>query len=753
MKRLLISLIILAASVTSAYSEGEKDLAATLAQNSNWAVMSFDGKGLKSESTGLRVFPAQTTTVLFSTVDFFYIDGTGSCRLEEESGIILHNKEYDIYTTRVDNPKNNALNNYQLALPRPFTIVDNVEIKIGENDIDKHTWDSWNLFLSQAGAKEQHLTIYRKWQHKVPSVSLLFTRRDSSDLSSTVKTNSKDTTFIIDDNRFFLDSIVLQKSTDYRERLVKIDSVHIDNAVYKDSSNFHDGFFLCEPISIDTDLDIQDKHSVEVFYSYLDDQLQEQSERLSIKIESKQVPPPHNLGLILSSVLLGLTLIVALLLMLFSPRKKTRKDPIEKVETKLLPANDTGNTVSDAEKQKITRFLESFLESINTIFEESPSVNQTYSDFVAAKVKDFKERIQEKDSRIQELTAQIQTQQGIKSASDNVFGEPEPGTDYESFFQEICNRAAKLERVISDLFGNVPPDQTYAQFLTNEVKDLQDIPTTIGKTIRFPEEGETYVSVIQETSQELKKTHEKLEQCEQDKIDALQKQKEEITSSYDGIIRNLNDRLDAVVNIAMTDRARYLTGILSILSKIQIQYDRFTKRAKTTGKLGNYAKHIAMPLTSYAESLKAIIKNAKEEETVSDIINALRPHLLKGLNDHTSWLNVILRLETYSRAEILRRPMLEDGLDLAALSELYFALQGLMNGVGIELQPLPELFADTTDLSDYTRNKTDIIISDFFEYRDVVQNSAIVDLIKEGYSVTGEEPVKSTITFYPKPQA
>ena len=96
--------------------------------------------------------------------------------------------------------------------------------------------------------------------------------------------------------------------------------------------------------------------------------------------------------------------------------------------------------------------------------------------------------------------------------------------------------------------------------------------------------------------------------------------------------------------------------------------------------------------------------------------------------------------------------MLEDGLDLTALSELYYAVQGLLGCADVELQPLPELFVDTTDLDNYQLDNMDIVISSLFDYESQVHESAIIDLIKAGYVVAGE-PTKSTIAFYSKPQA
>jgi hypothetical protein len=735
MKRFFISLIALVASVT--YSQAQNITADSL-DLSNWAALSFNDKGLmenKSKRPPLFSYSdeSRNKAIVFCTVDSLLIESkkTGNCSAKKDAGIVFLNKEMTNNAhTRPAGIKETTKEVITMQLPRPLVTDSNTDVHV--------------LHLSVEGLPDS-LVIYRKWSEKTPDVSLSFTHRDSSQLDFII-TADKDSTIITKDEWFKLSSIRIRKSENESERLVKVNSIQVGDSVFVTGGVFKDEYCLSEPIEIRTDLDISEKQTVKVDYSYLDNSLNEQIESVLFSIDIPEKHPSVNVGTVLAAILLGLTLLFALTLILFSPQMKPRKMTADKTmpEADGRPVQTASRVSGDSEKEKIAKFLE----SINAVFGEAP-VNQTYTEFVSSRVNDFKARIKEKDDRIQEL-------QAIQNGFEKIFGNLETGIDYEAFFSGINNRAFNLERIVTDYFGKVPPEQTYAQFLSKEIEDLQIIPAAICKEIRPPQDQETYVSIIRETANELNQVKSKLEGYEQEKSDALQRQKEEITSDYDRRIKVMQGSLDTAQHNASADMKLFQAGILTLLSRMQYQYDRFTRRAKTTSKFGDYARKIGIPFTSYVENLKrTVCQDGKDESTVSDIINEMRPLLLNSLNDQTSWLNDILRMETYEHAEVLRQPMREGGLNLSALSELYCALHGLLGGIGIELQSLPELFANTTDLSDYQLNHKDHFLGLLLDFKDedAVRHSAIVDLVKAGYTISGEAPVKSTIIYHDEPQA
>ena len=694
MKRMLPFILALSAFSVSSYSQNSQNApkvtAAYLNENQagDWAILS-ESNGKYSGNANSRVFPSGNGYVVFSTVDSLFIEGDGNLTLKENSGVLMRNVEVSNFPKPVNNSKNDGVHPYALSLPRPVSLV-----------MDS-TRTSWSLSLPH----DKEMTIYRDWLHRDPTVKVFFERADSSSLNYSVFLD--DSLHVVKKKGFKLSSIQVAKSDLPTERLVRIDSVQVDRKSVPMSEK--DDFFVNKIIKLSPNLEIVGDHTIDLFFTYLNYDLQEQPVTLSynVQLDPALIPHPgpgHHLGTILSAILLALTLLAAAVLILCSPRKN-KSGAGQQEENK-------NRSVEDSDKQRITKFFDSVTEALG----EKPA-DETYSDFVIG-------RIRKLQSTIRDLKAE----------------------------------RGKFEKTIEQFFGPVPEGKTPDQFLSKEIEDLQALPAFVCRAIGVPGDNETHASLIQKklddlrkSKEDLRKSEEELQACKDAVNQKLLEQKEQITAFYEKIIANYKEQAEALSDNSMKDRKRFLSALARHFSKMKLQYARFTRQAKAK-RFGEHARRIGIPFMSYVEHLESVCANVKVEDTIPDVVATLQQTLLKTLNDHSSWLNAILRLETYGRTEALRRPMLEDGLDLTALSELYYAVQGLLGCADVELQPLPELFVDTTDLDNYQLDNMDIVISSLFDYESQVHESAIIDLIKAGYVVAGE-PTKSTIAFYSKPQA
>jgi len=749
---------------------------------------------------------------LLSAVDSLFINGPHNFKIDlpPESGLSLHNKEQASFRRPTSQTS--------MTIPRPFVI----------NYKEQEERASWMFNLVKPNGTLERITILRHWPYAPPAITFIFEQKDNPTLKKdSILTVPCDSTIYFSSRQ----DLVLSKMSIEKVQegmFIRLDNVVIDDhplpvILYKGPglrADVDGDFFSSRYYGETKDIgqNLNSIKSIKVVYSYLDDSLK------TVKVQSthsiQQFPNEShgtkhfNILSVLSCILLGLLLLLAVSLVFIAPARSritvSEKKEISNISTTVIPPVKEKNAdfvkredkkaPASGEKDDIAQGINRLLSTIKRVLGLKKD-NETYSQFI--------------ERRGGELVA-------IESASVEIFGKPKNGESYQSFFRSIKDRALQLDKMIRQYLGPRPDNmpyreffqkihneseldkkalnqihntiiqtlgtpadgQDYSVFLTQRVKELNALPRILQTYFGLPKPGDSYESIIKarterlsalenldrtvkdifgqpntgesstallsRCTQSLKERLEREVQGTQQKLDA---QRQQLESEHTNAINDLMETLQRVRDIKEVDMKLYCSSQLSILGRMRSSYNNCSKYITSGSPFGEYAKRIGISLMSFVELAESIYDKAEEQDCVTSISELLAPVIQKALNDHTSWLNALTRLEAYARTEVLRKQMLRDGIQLSALTNLFYAVQEFLYNNQYVLNPLPELFVNPDNLDDYNCDNMDIVISNLFDYEDEVQNNAIVDVIKIGYSCKNEPSIKTTVAYYSKPEA
>lgn len=341
-----------------------------------------------------------------------------------------------------------------------------------------------------------------------------------------------------------------------------------------------------------------------------------------------------------------------------------------------------------------------------------------------------------------------------------ILGDPEPGQDYSQLVRQRFNELISMPILIDTYFGVGKDGEGYETIIKTKAERLsalEELDRATKEVFGQPNERESSSDLLRRSVQSLKQRLEDEQQSLEDekrsvrqKLDA-QKQELEIehTKDKDRIL----EKLQSMTASQQVNTRDLCSSQLAILDRMRRSYNVCIKYISSGSKVGEYTKHFGISLMSFIESAESIYKNDEEKENTTSLSEKMSPLIQKALNDHTSWLNALSRLEAYARTEVLRKYMLRGGIHLSALTDLYYAVQEFLFNNRYILNTLPELFIDCDNIDDYICDNMDIVISNIFDYEEEIQDSAIVDIIKIGYSYKDKPVNKTTVAYYSKPKA
>ena len=323
-----------------------------------------------------------------------------------------------------------------------------------------------------------------------------------------------------------------------------------------------------------------------------------------------------------------------------------------------------------------------------------------------------------------------------------------PKTVSKAGDDNIEQKINSLKMTIEGVFGPKPAEETYSMFLARRGGDLRKLEKAVKEVFGPPNPGESTRTLLIRSTNHLK---EEIEQEKRGSVRKLDEQRKHLDDEHTTAINEILEKLQFATASQQVDLKFYRSSQLSLLREMRSCYESCCRYISSGTGFGDYAKRMGLSLMSFTETAEAVYKHAEEKDDTSVLAGQMSPVIRKALDDHTSWLNALARLEAYARTEVLRKQMLRDGIGLASLSGLFYAAKEFLSNNHYVLNPLPDLFVDTDNLEDYDCDNMDIVISNIFDYEEFVQDNAVVDIIKAGYSYKNELSTKTTIAYYSKP--
>lgn len=737
---------------------------------------------------------------LYSEADYFCALGSKHIIIAKCPEIVLNNQEvdaiYKVAEKRKDVPYDSR------PLPRPFHYVN--KEKNSKEIVFQSPESPSNVF--------GRLFIRRDWRHLPPNITLELISDNGSYYSDPL---FKDSTYVYQDNSLELAAVLVEK--DNRGPSIKIESVSVDDNTQNINADRHDWYSSSKSIIIPVNKQISNVKTIKVTYSYLDNNLEKKYEDALFfnkpanksvynrKKTAKEHPltnatrKPADVLLILSCVLLGLMLLFSAFLALSISRMNNKKDGTAdkyRQNRRIQEGPEPTNSFSDSNLEKINNLKATIDKALG------PKKDyETYSELVqrqAARLKEIERaslkvfsKPEEGESYEDFFKSKLERAAQFERLIEKYFGPKPRGMYYSQYFDIIKKESEadqkNLERLhesIKQEFGEPDNREEYSDFIRRKVEELKGVSNLVDLYLRRPKGEETYESVVKaagnkvntldnlsiiikedfgqpqadegvidlfrRVSQERKEI---LNQQVQKSLEALQKQKEDLEKEHIAIVTRLNGELDSAETTRKNDLQLFCSTQHVLLNRVREAYGNCTKYIGHGSKFGEYTKHFGMPLIAFIEMAEATYNSTDEKDTVAEVIERIRPSLQKALDDHTSWLNAITRLEAYSRAECIRKHMLKEGIQLASLTNMFYAMHEFLSNNQFTLAALPELFYETDNIDEYECDNMDIVISSLFDYEEEVQSNAIVDIIRIGYTFKNEPAVKTTVAYYSKPKA
>ena len=676
---------------------------------------------------------------LFSRADSIFIGEDHKLLIIKKDDIDLLNQEREeriknkeIGTTGGSSPR---------PLPRPFALKGN-----GNNN--KWTVDLTNTNKEDVGK----VVIIKDWPHACPACSLVFSKNANPSLE-------KDSIFVARDSSSFnyrsdkeclvLDSIKVTK--DENGPFVRIDKIEINgeardicyktrNSQKPDTTDAYTLDSCYAEVAVEK-LKVQDIKDIRVEYSFLNDKLEKESKSIQITFNKPSTKAaPVNLQRLVDIIcyflfgLMVLTSAALLALLLRTPKKAPEgPGPGTKENEVTTPSDQQIQTTAAAQQQTL---LEKTKQEKDALVQENEVLKKNYND-LQAKIAEFEQRV----IRLME-TAQ------------NIFGEREDGEKLTDFIsrkgqelKDLADRFTKLEEMIRTSLGAVPDGMKYSEFFQN-IQSERDLLAQIRKPLSSyfgsPQDDESYDTFFSNIYEHIRELERRIE-------DEKANSQRELTQKLEEQKELFEKQQQQLLTAHQEDTRLFCDTQLTLLNKMKSAYQTCIKSVISSSKFGRYVRSLASSLDSFLEMAEPIFKETTEEDCIASLSEKFSLTLRRELRDHTSWLNTLIRLEAYARTEVLRKPMLEDGIDLTALTEFFYAAQELLRTNFYTINPLPALFIDTNRLEDFRRDNMDSVISSLFNYKEVLKTSAIVDIIQIGYSYKNDAATQTTITYYVKP--
>lgn len=781
----------------------------TTGGNTDWAILYWDSdnKRLQGDNSKSFVFSKENGFTIVSPKNqlcIFNKTSNTTTKLEAAEGVTFWNKEIENFTKR------STKNGDRLALPRPISLSytensDYAQCSLLEDN------QQYSLLFTSKWNKSEPISATLFYREADEEKSLRFTA-DSE--SCSVGENAVLTRIEIIKpkvaqglrvDKISLNGEVLPFSEDRQDSFsswetlsAQLEGVTVSNSgqyVFEVSTTkLSDDFYessSTESFTVDCSPNSSEKNDIHKKGRKL------KKGKKSETAGAQNGSPAQHDGLAISiviaviSCLLSIVLaLLALLPLIKRIRSKGESSPTEKTVSRSIS--------TDTDRDKLRRLYEIIKSVIG-----SPREDQSVSDLLQESINNLKERSKVADaleaSSFGKPAEGVSYQDFFNDAAKRMYdyglivGDilpkafPDKPIDipYRQFFDEHNAKVQKnetelkeLKNAILSLFGEPSEGITYTDLLKQRIPQLQAIPKAIGKYFSIEEttydqlfknlkdqtvllrtvegivdtefagmdENDDCATRLKSGISDLRK---KLNAAEKEKQSELTALRTKLDEDHKKEVSNLTSDRDDALSIVDEDLRFFTKKQTVLLKEIASAFDFFTRHIVYGSRFGSYAKDQRIALQSFIDNYKAILADEKAK-SIGHFVRESSTLMKRALLDRVSWINAICRLNAYSENDMLCRCLLADGLNVIALHRLYYNIVELAANCGLSMLPYPTLFVETEDES-YENDNMDLFISRLYpNYEELVQKSAIVDIIRTGFKTEDEEPVRAIVAYYSK---
>lgn len=319
-------------------------------------------------------------------------------------------------------------------------------------------------------------------------------------------------------------------------------------------------------------------------------------------------------------------------------------------------------------------------------------------------------------------------------------------TDLTALEGKLTNACNEQERLFGEV-GRMKVDMEAKDAAIGRLSQEKDIVT--GQLEAARQECAKLVGEKTVLEQKLKAEQEKYAELERQIQQQLKELEANIRKEYEDRVRTLSD----TCLYGVRDRLRVWRSLLKHMRTAERNMGAQVLLSTPWRKeLDGFSLSFAALSDNLHTTLPADDDPGLKDLKVSELQDRLCQCILPFLGQRTSCVNTAIRFYAYYQNAVVAAEMSQNGLSYADVALFYHSMRGLFFDCGIELEAPPRLFMDQLDEERQVHDNMDSRISHLYpEYRQLVAQRAVVDILTTGYSIRNEQHVRPVVFSYSKP--